>query len=143
MKAITLYQPWATLWVLREKKIETRSWHRKFRGNIAIHSSINFPKWAKELCHEEPFKSVLQKHGISIKDLPLGAILGFTEIVDIVKMDNQNTRLLSPQELAFGDYRPGRFMWISKDGKVFDKPIAAKGKQGIWNWEVPEGYKVN
>mgnify|MGYP000907784655 CR=1 FL=1 len=136
MNAITLYQPWATLWVLREKKIETRSWYTGYRGPIAIHSSISFPKWAKELCDEEPFKSALQKHGIdSFKDLPLGMVLGYTELINVIKMDNQNISLLTQKELAFGDYQPGRFMWISKGGKVFIKPIPAKGKQGIWKWE--------
>ena len=140
MKAVTLYQPWASLWALREKRIETRSWFTKYRGPIAIHSSVNFPKWAKELCHEEPFRSALLRQGISsVKELPLGAVLGYTEIVDVIRMDDQNIRSLSSQELAFGDYQLGRFMWISKGRQVFKQPVAALGKQGIWNWELPEG----
>lgn len=146
MKAITLYQPWASLWALREKRIETRSWSTRYRGPIAIHSSINFPKWAKELCHEEPFRSALLRHGISsVKELPLGAVLGYTEIVDVIKMDDQKIRTLSSQELAFGHYEPGRFMWVSNGGQVLKQLVPAKGKQGLWNWELPEGvsYECN
>lgn len=39
MKVISIMQPWATLIVLGHKKIETRSWNTKYRGEILIHAS--------------------------------------------------------------------------------------------------------
>jgi hypothetical protein len=39
-------------------------------------------------------------------------------------------------EYLFGDYTPGRYAWILSDIKPLDKPIPAKGKQGLWNWEA-------
>ena len=44
MKVLTLFQPWATLVILGEKKIETRSWKTNYRGEIAIHAG---KKWIK------------------------------------------------------------------------------------------------
>ena len=41
----------------------------------------------------------------------------------------------NPAEYAFGNYEPGRYAWVMKDAVLFDKPIPAKGKQGLWNWE--------
>lgn len=39
MKVISLLQPWATLAVIGQKKIETRSWSTKYRGPLLIHAS--------------------------------------------------------------------------------------------------------
>ena len=36
MKALTVYQPWASLIALGEKKIETRSWPTNYRGPLAL-----------------------------------------------------------------------------------------------------------
>ena len=39
MKAISLWQPWASLIALGKKRIETRSWYTDYRGPIAIHAA--------------------------------------------------------------------------------------------------------
>ncbi|UWG96803.1 ASCH domain-containing protein [Dehalobacter sp. DCM] len=39
MKAITLWQPWASLLACGAKKYETRSWDTSYRGPIAIHAA--------------------------------------------------------------------------------------------------------
>lgn len=46
MKAISLWQPWASLVAVGAKKIETRSWATKYRGSLAIHAT---KKWNLEL----------------------------------------------------------------------------------------------
>lgn len=38
MKALTIYQPWATLIAIGAKHIETRSWSTKYRGPLAVHA---------------------------------------------------------------------------------------------------------
>lgn len=45
MKAISLWQPWASLVAFGEKKVETRCWTTKYRGSIAIASTKQEPKW--------------------------------------------------------------------------------------------------
>lgn len=44
MKAITLWQPWASLIALGVKTIETRSWATSHRGPIAIHAATRKPE---------------------------------------------------------------------------------------------------
>lgn len=39
MKALTLWQPWASLIALGVKTIETRSWSTSYRGPLAIHAA--------------------------------------------------------------------------------------------------------
>ena len=40
------------------------------------------------------------------------------------------------QELDFGDYSLGRYGWILKDPVLFDTPIPAKGRLGLWEWDL-------
>lgn len=35
MKAISLWQPWASLWMAGRKRFETRHWETKHRGALA------------------------------------------------------------------------------------------------------------
>lgn len=50
MKAITLWQPWASLLACGAKKYETRSWSTKYRGPIAIHAGkFGYGPYACEL----------------------------------------------------------------------------------------------
>ncbi len=45
MKAISLWQPWATLVALGIKQTETRHWATKHRGQLAIHAA---KRWRPE-----------------------------------------------------------------------------------------------
>lgn len=42
-------------------------------------------------------------------------------------------------ERSFGDYTPGRFAWLLTDVRCLPKPIAATGRQRLWEWTPPEG----
>lgn len=44
MKAITIWQPWASLIACGAKKYETRGWPTKYRGPIAIHAAAKDPR---------------------------------------------------------------------------------------------------
>lgn len=44
MKAITLWQPWASFIAIGAKRIETRSWSTSYRGPLAIHASARSPR---------------------------------------------------------------------------------------------------
>jgi hypothetical protein len=76
MKALSLWQPWATLIALKKKQIETRSWRTTYRGPLAIHAAKSYPQEARDLCSTEPFYSVLMAYAkeldrkwTSLKDL--------------------------------------------------------------------------
>jgi hypothetical protein len=44
MKALSLWQPWASLIALGVKTIETRGWATKYRGPLAIHAAQRLPR---------------------------------------------------------------------------------------------------
>ncbi|MHB1420747.1 MAG: ASCH domain-containing protein [Bacillota bacterium] len=162
MKAISLLQPWASLKAVGAKKIETRSWSTKYRGPFAIHASKKFADEQKKLCMEEPFYSALSYAGYKANrsvvndrvriDLPVGLIIATCRLVDCVRIIGRtsiagkivaaqlsNGQEITGNELAFGDYTPGRFAWITEDAKVLSVPVAVKGSLGLWNWDGGEG----
>ena len=69
-------------------------------------------------------------------DMPRGAIVATGELVDCIRITPEFVATLSPDELALGDYTPGRYAWKLANVKRLPEPIPAKGKQGLWNWEA-------
>ncbi|EHQ88261.1 ASCH domain-containing protein [Desulfosporosinus youngiae] len=138
MKAISLMQPWASLVAIGTKKIETRSWSTEYRGQLAIHSSKGFKKYLRQLCCEEPFKTVLNKAGLSLDNLPLGRVVATCKLVDCIEMTPEfidRVKSAKGHEYDFGEYAVGRYAWILEDIKALDNPVPAKGKLSIWKWE--------
>ena len=131
MKALTLTQPWATLVILGEKHYETRSWSTRYRGPLVIHASKTFPKWARELSLSPPFLGALTR---VVHPLPLGAIIGCVTVLDCLPTEHVRAAL-SSQELAFGDFSPGRWAWILGDPVPYDNPIHARGALAVWDWQ--------
>ena len=131
MRAITLIQPWASLIMLNEKRIETRSWPTKVRGEIAIHAGKKVDKRVFDM----PFyQEVLLKHGITVSNIPTSTILCICEIVDVKRTEDMRDEL-SKKELAFGNFEDNRFCWVLDNVKKI-KPIPdVKGMLGFWNYE--------
>ncbi|MFD1772998.1 ASCH domain-containing protein [Paenibacillus rhizophilus] len=143
MRCITIWQPWATLIALGEKKFETRSWATKHRDSIAIHAG---KKVDKAICQKEPFRSVLAKHGYTVNNLPTGSVVAVCRLADClqviegcggeVKLESPSQSIaIGDKENAFGLFDAGRFAWELTDVRLLPKPIPAKGMQGLWNWE--------
>lgn len=135
LRALSLTQPWATLMALLAKQWETRSWATRYRGRVAIHAAKGFPGDAKDLCMEEPYRSVLAAAGHTAKSLPRGAILAVGELTDC----RQTTLVapeLSPQEIAFGNYGQGRFAWKFENVRRLPQPIVCNGALSLWR--VPD-----
>ncbi len=146
MKTITIIQPWATLIALEEKKFETRSWPTKHRGPLAIHAG---KKIDRDVCQQEPFKSILAKHGYTADNLPTGSVVAVADLKECFKVrrdvlggvvalesDTRKTHFNTlDKEFAFGFYASGRLAWEMTDVQRLPEPIPAKGQQGLWNWE--------
>lgn len=142
MKAISLWQPWATLMAIGAKKNETRHWPTYWRGPLVLHAAKRFGPDERDICDDVPFREVLASAGIlRPSDLPLGALVGVVRVVYCTKTETFGADLfehgrLSAQEHAFGNYGPGRWAWITEGAKRFAVPIPWKGKQGFF--DVPD-----
>ena len=132
MKALTLWQPWASLIVLRHKCFETRSW--KMDGligeRIAIHA-------AKRPCKDLDAELIneIAKLSLNPAHLPLGAVVGAGVITAFYRTEAIAPSLPRP-ELVFGDYSPGRWAWRIEEVEALLEPVSARGRQGIWEWTL-------
>lgn len=130
MKAISILQPWATLIVLGEKRIETRSWSTSHRGPLLIQASKSMRLILKEICGSEPFRSILKRHRIDINDLPTGQIIGQVEVVDCLPTEKMEPSLT---EYHLGDFGPKRYGFVLANATPLAVPIHCRGNLGLWD----------
>lgn len=144
MKAISLFQPWASLIAVGCKTMETRSWYTSYRGELAIAATARVPAAyvapANELLNDRDIRRFLEPYGwVSLSSLPMGCIVARAKLVSCYPTDHDFVagRLQRWRyERACGDYRPNRFAWVFSEIDGLAEPIAAKGRQGLWN--VPD-----
>ena len=78
MKIISVRQPWASLIANGAKDIENRTWPTRYRGPVLIHASQR----ADNVTSDE----IERRFGVRPPSvLPLGGVVGITEIVHCVK----------------------------------------------------------
>lgn len=149
MKAITIYDPWATLAALKQKQYETRDWPIKYRVPIAIHAAKSTKPWHMDFCWDEPFYTALKERhaGGGITFYPgcivaIGNLADCSKVVSTLRKDGKltwvrlkNGQIIEGNELAFGDYTLGRYAWKLEDVHQLIVPIQTKGYQRIWNWD--------
>lgn len=129
MRAITIWQPYATAIAIRLKRIETRGWSTDYRGPLAIHAA---KRWGR---NQIEFATVEYTLGRLPKRVPLGAIVAVCELVDVRHALDLKIEV-SPIERLYGNYEPGRFGWVLENVRPLAEPIPYIGRQGFFN--VPD-----
>lgn len=129
MKAISLWQPWASAIVLGMKRIETRHWLTRYRGPIAIHAA---KRWTSD---ERELHALEVAAGTMPATLPLGAIVATARLAAIFSAVGQASQI-SPEELRWGNYAGGRFAWMFEDITPLAEPVPFRGLQGLF--DVPD-----
>jgi hypothetical protein len=144
-RAISLWQPWATLLVIGAtgggKGIETRHWGTPHRGALIVHAAKKWNRELNDLCFSEPFLSALKaagrEYGVGYSgervSLPLGALIGQVTLTECRSTNESWGRFLTNRERAFGNYAPDRFGWFTAKPRVFAEPIPFRGAQGFFN----------
>lgn len=138
MKALSIWQPWCTALALGKKRIETRGWKTHVGGTVALHASRTTTGLREMLDEPELWSRVL---GVSpqilqrtFEALPFGAVVavgmlkGCHRVEDLVEMP----ALHENDELALGDYSPGRWGWHFDRVTLLDEPVAARGHQSLF-----------
>ena len=143
MKALTLWQPWASLIALGEKTVETRCWDTKYRGELAIHAATRMParylgasRYLPAFGDEcaDVLKVKRDAVGPAINQLPRGAVLCVVRLMQVERTEFARSYLCQ-RELIFGNYDDGRYAWILELVEKFETPIPAKGNRMLWNWQ--------
>ena len=163
MRAISLWQPWASLIMTGAKTFETRHWSTSYRGPLVIHAAKGgLAKWEERDLIEctafgqcwkfqgglapligKPLNLGLELNhnhewpGVRITDLPRGVALGVVNLVDCIPTARLQQGQIEP-ERWFGDFSLGRFAWKLENARPFVDPIPIAGKQGFFDVTVNE-----
>lgn len=154
MKAITLYQPWATLIAIGAKRIETRAWATSYRGPLAIHAAQTTPqgdgtfgrwRWQRlgpsrgALYSGAPDERIIYpSFGVVVATCRLVACTPTDSLIEASELEPHLGPSIPPWESSLGDFSPGRFAWLLADVQAVDPPVPACGQQRLWEWEMEE-----
>lgn len=149
MKALPLWQPWASLVACEKKKVETRHWTPPpwlVGERIAIYATkrkvdpdVALPEFAAALGEAEAEGTLQLIDG----GLPLGMLLCTVRIDRVREITTElagEMWRMNAREYAFGNYQAGRYGWVLKDVQrivpVPTHPTTFRATQGIF--EVPD-----
>ena len=131
MKAISLWQPWASAIALGHKRIETRGWSTRYRGPLAIHAT---KRWATE--ERDMARMFETRYGMEgLSDPPRGCVVAVADLVSVRPTDHLMETIGETEEML-GNYGPGRFGFMLEDVRKLDDPVPWRGMQGFF--EVPD-----
>jgi hypothetical protein len=151
MKALTLWQPWASLIIAGAKPYEFRSWPAPVSligQRIAIHAGARTVKpdevralllgMRASQCSEHPRRHSGLRTEIAVPilegtmaRLPLSSILGTAILGEPTK-----NPIVDGHHLVADSDRTDHLNWgwPLTDIERFEPPIPARGAQGLWNW---------
>jgi hypothetical protein len=129
IKALSLWQPWASLIPMGVKNYETRSWGTHYRGKLLICSAKANSSELRDFTWR-----LAAKHRLLLNwnELPLGSAIAICDLTDCFQMTESNIVQQSELERAVGDWRPGRYAWKLENIQSLS-PAPIKGKQGLFN----------
>lgn len=165
MKALTIWQPWASLIMAGAKPYEFRKWraHRSLIGQrIVIHASakkIDKPM-ASDLYHILTYRGASDEIALAAaetclipeKALPILGAAWMPHRAPLPLAAGLGTAILGEPRLGtdiaeeFGVPRANdsdrdehaNWGWPLTDIEIWDEPIPMKGAQGFWNWPEPK-----
>lgn len=132
MKAISLWQPWASLWLSDAKVHETRHWSTPYRGWLVVHA-------AKRRIDDfggdrvDDICDGIWGHHWGL-ELPRGALIGAVKLTDCRQM--KFTAPAHEEDYECGDWSDERYAWRRGAFVVYEQPIPYRGQQGFF--EVPD-----
>lgn len=132
MKALSLWQPSASLIARGVKTIVTMLATTDYRGPIAIHAAktLDLAGSPDDLC-----RSALGREWRS--SVPLGAFVAVGQLVDVAwSVDLEKTLTLADR--AAGVFSYDRYAWTLTDVRTLRRPIPQAGRPGLFNWDPPE-----
>ncbi len=143
MKALSLWQPWASAVVYGVKRNETRSWSTRHRGWVAICAAKR-----RTQAEREAFEDILSDSpesraafgdqlALDYDLLPRGQILGYGYLASVFPSAGFEVSTL---EDAWGDYEPGRFVWCFHEIWRLATPLPCVGRQGLFELAVPDDF---
>lgn len=114
MKALAMYQPWASLLACGISQVENRNWVTEERGTFLIAATNNKEVWDSLDPQIKGIYKHLEKQGIlpAYEELPTNAIIGYADLASIVDRCNLP-----------GTNRKYAYHFVIRNPHVFDELI--------------------
>lgn len=142
MRALTVWQPWATALIWGGKDIENRPRRTHYRGRLWIHAGLHHPDWGAYLdvrAHSGQVFGWLDTRRASPAELErargwtehtgaLGVILG--------SIDVAGCHLSGEAACCVPWGHPGVSHWVVANPQPLARPVPCKGARGLWR--LPE-----
>ena len=162
MKALTIWQPWASLIVAGAKPFEFRGWRTPaslIGQRIVIHAAARKidveeaehlrrlahfrnvddglrAAWAETCLHADKAKPVLLQ--AVVNELPLAAGIG-TAIVGEPRLGTEIAEEFGvPRANDSTRDEHANWGWPMLEIEAWPEPITMRGRQSLWNWPTPE-----
>lgn len=151
VKALSLWEPWATLMALGCKQVETRHWPTSYRGPLLICAA---KRWAPDQVDyladplfQEALSGLAPGRPITPDDLNMGHAVALVDLVECrqvpsvaVRSDDRGPKTwldrLDPREDEFGNLAPGSYGWITEHPRRL-RPFPQLGQQGLFEVTLP------
>lgn len=139
-RALSLWQPWASLIAQGIKTFETRSWGTEYRGPILVHAAKRWTSAERKAWVDmaEDFEGRFPRlEGRALP--PLGVVVAAAELADCFRFrsDEQQLDRVPANDHLTGDTSCGRWGWRLEHVRALACPVALRGMQGLW---VPEDF---
>jgi hypothetical protein len=133
LKAITLYEPYASLMAIGAKRNETRGCRTSLRGDIAIHAAKKDYGCSEAVGYAAV--KAFRDRGLEPSPDTLGCLVAVVNLYDVQPAERVYPTS-SAEELAFGNYLCGRWIYLTHTVRRLAKPVPCRGYQSI-GWTVP------
>ncbi len=145
MKALTLWQPWATLIDIGAKLYETRSWKPKlWPGHLlAIHAGKRIAEdalWNGAM--NEAMREYWRECGSELSQGKVLCVVRFRGAFQTERIDEDDPDWAAMDEgartfeMGLGDFSPGRYAWKFDLVCRFWPGIPARGAQKLWEFDL-------
>jgi hypothetical protein len=135
MKALSLWQPWASLIAIGAKRYETRSWPTRYRGPLLICAAKTMNREVQRALLDVEIQKAMVGAGITI--IPFGMAVCLVDLVGCYPTEAMSKEQIGA-DLPFGDFTPGRYAWKLEDLRKVP-PFAVNGKQGLFDVPLMPG----
>jgi len=142
VKALTLWEPWASLIAMKRKTAETRSWAcppDNYGRRIAIHAGRRVERELAAYFSVDPLPGYVVATAVLTQCV---RVESHTEGFAHCRTIRQN--LITVPEDQYGDFSTGRWLWLLEDIAAVPEPFEAVGAQGLWplsNGQIAELHR--
>lgn len=132
MRAISLWEPYASAMALGVKHNETRGRDTQIRGDLAIHvARLPLTRFGRSNPRVELWEK-LQAITQTKLDCRFGHIICVVDLYATMTSQDYLAQHYSALEAPWGDYSIDRWVWRTRNPRPLANPILTRGHQGFW-----------